>query len=99
MPRVVSVADSVAAKALSSRLKKENIGTEVLCGEGKYCCCFPAGCDTCVGAIVSLAGMMPVYRAILAGKDIALVKQGTLVAGGDVIMPLIKQSGVALLPG
>src|SRR5574344_332285 len=99
MPRVVSVADSVAAKALSSRLKKENIGTEVLCGEeGSIAVASLPECDTCVGAIVGLAGMMPVYRAILAGKDIALANKETLVAGGDVIMPLIKQSGVALLP-
>jgi 1-deoxy-D-xylulose-5-phosphate reductoisomerase len=34
----------------------------------------------------------------LAGKDIALANKETLVSGGDVIMPLVKEKGVALLP-
>jgi len=34
----------------------------------------------------------------MAGKDIALANKETLVAGGDIVMPLVKEKGVELLP-
>lgn len=99
MPEAVSVADSAKADELRSRLNSAGIKTEVLSGEdGVISIATLGSCDTVVGAMVGVAGLLPIYKAILAGKDIALANKETLVSGGDVIMPLVKEKGVALLP-
>lgn len=54
--------------------------------------------DMVVASIVGVAGMMPVIDAINAKKDIALANKETLVAGGEIVMPLVKEKGVMLLP-
>ena len=98
-PKVCSVVDVKKAEELSSRLKASGIKTEVLAGkEGNITCATLDSCDTVVGAIVGFAGLEPVYHGILAGKDIALANKETLVAGGDIIMPLIREKGVKMLP-
>ena len=98
-PKVCSVSDENKAKELSGRLKDSGLDVEVLAGkEGNIACAVLDSCDTVVGAIVGFAGLEPVYHAVLNGKDIALANKETLVAGGDVIMPLIKEKGVMMLP-
>jgi 1-deoxy-D-xylulose-5-phosphate reductoisomerase len=51
-----------------------------------------------VTGIVGCAGLLPTIAAIEAGKDIALANKETLIAGGPVVLPLVKQHGVKLLP-
>ncbi|MBR3342049.1 MAG: 1-deoxy-D-xylulose-5-phosphate reductoisomerase [Clostridiales bacterium] len=98
-PKVCSVENPSKAKELSQKLKDSGIDSEVLTGkEGNIACACIDSCDTVVGAIVGFAGLEPVYHAILNGKDIALANKETLVAGGDVIMPLIREKGVSMLP-
>ena len=98
-PKVCSVVDDKKAKELSQRLKDAGISTEVLSGkEGNIACATLESSDTVVGAIVGFAGLEPVYHAVLSGKDIALANKETLVAGGDIIMPLIREKGVMMLP-
>jgi len=98
-PEAVSVADPTKADELRSRLASAGIKTEVLSGEeGVISVATLGSCDTVVGAMVGVAGLLPTYKAILAGKDIALANKETLVSGGDVIMPLVKEKSVALLP-
>ena len=98
-PKVCSVVNEKKALELSERLKASNIDTEVLTGkEGNITIATLDSIDTIVGAIVGFAGLEPVYHAVLKGKDIALANKETLVAGGDIIMPLIKKMGVAILP-
>lgn len=98
-PEAVSVADPSKADELRSRLASAGIKTEVLSGEeGVISVATLGSCDTVVGAMVGVAGLLPTYKAILAGKDIALANKETLVSGGDVIMPLVREKGVALLP-
>ena len=98
-PKVCSVVNKDKAKELSDRLKVSGIDTEVLSGEeGNIAVATLDSCDTVVGAIVGFAGLEPVYHGILAGKDIALANKETLVAGGDIIMPLIREKGVMMLP-
>ena len=98
-PKVCSVVDEKKALELKERLKAANIGTEVLSGkEGNIAIATLDSIDTIVGAIVGFAGLEPVYHAVLKGKDIALANKETLVAGGDIIMPLIQKMGVAMLP-
>lgn len=54
--------------------------------------------DLVLNALMGMRGLIPTYCAIEAGKDIAFANKETLVAGGEVIMPLIKEKGVAMLP-
>lgn len=98
-PKVCSVVNETRAIELKERLKSSGIDTEVLCGkEGNITISTLDSIDTVVGAIVGFAGLEPVYHGILSGKDIALANKETLVAGGDIIMPLIREKGVAMLP-
>ena len=98
-PKVCSVVNETRALELKERLKSSGIDTEVICGkEGNITISTLDSIDTVVGAIVGFAGLEPVYHGILSGKDIALANKETLVAGGDIIMPLIREKGVAMLP-
>lgn len=54
--------------------------------------------DVVLSALVGFAGLVPTYRAILAGKDIALANKETLVIGGELIMGAVRERGVRLLP-
>jgi 1-deoxy-D-xylulose-5-phosphate reductoisomerase len=51
-----------------------------------------------VTGIVGCAGLLPTIAAIESGKDIALANKETLIAGGPVVLPLIKQHNVKILP-
>jgi len=54
--------------------------------------------EAVVTGIVGCAGLLPTIAAIKAGKDIALANKETLIAGGPVVLPLVKQHQVKLLP-
>lgn len=56
------------------------------------------GSDILVAAMVGVAGLKPVIEAINSDKDIALANKETLVAGGDIVMPLVQQRSINLLP-
>lgn len=100
-PVLASVLDEAKALELRKKLSSEHpeIKTEILSGEdGNIACATMSEADTVLGSIVGVAGLLPTYKAILNGKDIALANKETLVAGGDIIMPLVKEKGVDLLP-
>lgn len=100
-PLAVSVSNEDKAMLLKERLSfsMPSLKTEVYFGEeGNIAVATIPEADTVVGAIVGVAGLRPTYEAILKGKDIALANKETLVAGGDVIMPLVRSKNVALLP-
>ena len=54
--------------------------------------------DLLVNALVGFLGFRPTLIAIQNHKDIALANKETLVAGGDIIMPLVKEYGINLYP-
>lgn len=54
--------------------------------------------DLVVGAIVGVAGLPAIVRAIERGCDIALANKETLVAAGAIVMPLVRERGVSLIP-
>ena len=101
-PDVVSVADRSRADELRSTIRTSypQIRTEVLSGrDGNIAAATADRCETVVGAIVGIAGLEPVYHAILKGKDIALANKETLVTAGEIIMPLVTGDGTPdLLP-
>ena len=54
--------------------------------------------DMIVAAIVGSAGLPATLAAIELGMDIALANKETLVAAGELVMPLVAKHGVQLLP-
>ena len=54
--------------------------------------------DTVIGAIVGFAGLRPTVEAIKQGKSIGLANKETLVAGGEIVMDLVRKKKVPLLP-
>ncbi|BAQ60147.1 1-deoxy-D-xylulose 5-phosphate reductoisomerase [Geminocystis sp. NIES-3708] len=68
-------------------------GKEAICEVARY-----GEAQSVVTGIVGCAGLLPTIAAIKAGKDIALANKETLIAGGPVVLPLIKEYGVKLLP-
>ncbi len=54
--------------------------------------------DTVLTALVGFAGLGPTIAAIKAKKNIALANKETLVAAGEIVMPLAKQHNVAIYP-
>jgi 1-deoxy-D-xylulose-5-phosphate reductoisomerase len=51
-----------------------------------------------VASAVGAVGLVPTYRAIEAGKDVALANKETLVMAGELIVGLARRRGVRLLP-
>ena len=54
--------------------------------------------DMVLTALVGFSGLRPTIAAIRAGKPIALANKETLVAGGTVVMDLVRRHDVPLLP-
>ena len=54
--------------------------------------------DLIVAAIVGVAGLAPVWKAVEAGQTIALANKEALVSAGHLIMPTARKSGAKLLP-
>ena len=54
--------------------------------------------DMVVAAMVGFSGLLPVLKAIEAGKHIALANKETLVVAGELITKLAMKHHVALLP-
>ncbi len=94
MPEYVSVCDSELADDLEKNFPDLTVfrGYEGICelADKKY--------DLLLNALVGISGLKPTLRAIKAHTTIALANKETLVAGGDIVMPLAKQEGVDILP-
>lgn len=54
--------------------------------------------DLVVGAMVGSAGVPPTIAAIQHGCDIALANKETLVAAGELVMPLVRKHQVNMIP-
>ena len=54
--------------------------------------------DIVFNAAGGFAGLEYSFRAVNAGKTLALANKETLVCGGDVIIPLAEKKGVELSP-
>ncbi|SFN36089.1 1-deoxy-D-xylulose-5-phosphate reductoisomerase [Proteiniclasticum ruminis] len=54
--------------------------------------------DTVVTSLVGMVGLKPTIAAIENGKNIALANKETLVAAGELVMPLAKKHNVRILP-
>ncbi|MEL6796851.1 MAG: 1-deoxy-D-xylulose-5-phosphate reductoisomerase [Planctomycetota bacterium] len=54
--------------------------------------------DMVMAAIVGIAGLRPVIAALELGIDVALANKETLVAAGELVVPLAQRTGASLLP-
>lgn len=57
-----------------------------------------SGADLVVVAVAGVIGLQPTIAAIQAGKSIALASKEVLVAAGELVMPLVRDTQVALTP-
>lgn len=98
-PKAVAIEDENKASILSDLIENEGLDVEIYTGENCNSAISTMDCaDIVVGSMVGVAGLKPVYDAINCGKDIALANKETLVAGGDIVMPLAKEKGVNIFP-
>ena len=72
---------------------------EILWGEkGATKVATASGVEVVVAAIVGGAGLMPTFRAVTAGKEIALANKEALVMAGELLVNAAKKKGIRLLP-
>ncbi|MCM1152168.1 MAG: 1-deoxy-D-xylulose-5-phosphate reductoisomerase [Muribaculum sp.] len=97
LPRVVVI----ARKEFHSRLVRalQDLPIEVLAGPEaiEYAASLP-NTDITLTALVGYSGLKPTIAAIKAGKIIALANKETLVAGGEIIYRLLKNSPSKIIP-
>lgn len=93
-PALAVTADERGALALRGRFP----GTEVLWGPEGLEAAATGDCDLVVNGLMGIKGLLPTYKAILAGKDIAFANKETLVAGGAPIMEAVRAKSVRMLP-
>src|SRR5277367_2781561 len=102
-PQLISVATEEAAKNLCAILKstreKSQSHPEILFGpEGMERVATHEQAEMVVSAAVGVVGLPATYKAIEAGKHIALANKEVLVAAGEVVMAAVQRHEVELLP-
>lgn len=98
-PELISVAYAGDAMILKKRLADHKPAVEIVYGRaGNLAVATHPGADMVMSAIVGFAGLEPVLAAVKAGKSIALANKETLVAGGALVIPLVRAKGVELYP-
>jgi 1-deoxy-D-xylulose-5-phosphate reductoisomerase len=96
-PEVVAVVDPAASRAVASALA--GTGIRVAAGvEDVIECARRADVDIVVAAVAGVAGLVPVWEAVRAGKTIALANKEPLVVAGHLITAEAARSGARLLP-
>ena len=80
---------------------------DLLCGSGIECVGGPgalcralarSGASICLSAACGTSGLATTLTAIEAGMDVALANKESLVAAGEILMPLAQKRGVRILP-
>jgi len=99
-PKVVGLAAVEKEAELRDRLSAAGVPVpEIVVGpEGQTAVAVAPGADTVVTGVVGCAGLLPTIEAIKLGRTIALANKETLIAGGPVILPLLKQYGAKMTP-
>jgi 1-deoxy-D-xylulose-5-phosphate reductoisomerase len=96
-PRVVSVASPSAREALGRLV--DLAGIRVGIGEeGLVAVATEPAAAMVVAAAVGAVGLVPSYRALEAGKDVALANKETLVMAGALMTARARERGARLLP-
>ena len=93
-PRYVAVYDNT----LAEKIKASFPCVRVFIGEDGVNEIADIQVDLLINGLVGISGLKPTLTAIKRGNDIALANKETLVAGGELVMPLAKKMGVKILP-
>jgi 1-deoxy-D-xylulose-5-phosphate reductoisomerase len=96
-PELVSVRTAAGAAKLRDHLGAD--APEIMHGrEGILAVAAHPDAEMAVAAVVGGAGLEPTWRAIQAGKHIALANKETLVMAGPLVLRAVREKGVSLLP-
>ncbi|MBR3804768.1 MAG: 1-deoxy-D-xylulose-5-phosphate reductoisomerase [Clostridia bacterium] len=82
----------------ASKITELPVGTEFYYGENALLHAITDECDIVFDAVMGYAGLKAVKYAIELKKTVALANKETLVAGGELIMPMAKKAGVKIIP-
>ncbi len=96
-PRVVSVATPQALERLGRLVDLAGLSSG--CGtDGMVAVATQAEAHIVVAAAVGALGLVPTYRALEAGKDVALANKETLVMAGELMLAQSRARGGRVLP-
>jgi 1-deoxy-D-xylulose-5-phosphate reductoisomerase len=96
-PKKVSVRSTEDKKALQERCASWD--GDILVGEeGAVEVATGSNADQVVSAIVGAAGLVPTYKSLDAGIDVALANKESLVIAGKVMTEAAKRNNAAILP-
>lgn len=94
-PKFCALADEEAGK----KVVEVPSGTAFACGEeAALAAASYEDADVVLVAANGFAGLRYSLAAIMAGKTLALANKETLVCGGDIVMPLAREKGIAVVP-
>ena len=94
-PDMVAISDLQKLSELKEAIANADPQTILLGGEaGVIEVARYSQADCLVIGILDCAGLLPTIAAIEAGKDIALANKETLIAGGSIILPLVKKHSI-----
>ncbi len=93
-PEVATLSNPEKAVEITS-IPKE---TTVYYGENALLHAVIDSADIVFAAVMGFSGLKAVKLAIEMKKNVALANKETLVAGGELIMPLAKKNGVKIIP-
>jgi 1-deoxy-D-xylulose-5-phosphate reductoisomerase len=96
-PRIVSVADAAALERLSRLVDLSGLRA-VVGREGMVEVATRDEVVMVVASAVGAVGLVPTYRALEAGKDVALANKETLVMAGELMLARARETGARLLP-
>ena len=98
-PRLVAMADKIAAGQLRAELKERSLPIDVLSGEAGLLEVARYDQTNCVIAgIVGASGLLPTLAATACGKKILLANKEALVMAGALFMQTVQKSGAILIP-
>lgn len=96
-PKIAVMADEKAADDL--KIKVADLSVKVYAGNDAIAAAAETDdADTVLNALVGMAGLIPTYRAVKAGKKLALANKEALVVGGELIMKTARENGVLIKP-
>ena len=96
-PQVVAVGTAHGRDSLARHVDLAGIRVGVG-AEGMIEVATHAECEMVVAAVVGAVGLLPTYRALEAGKHVALANKETLVMAGELVMALAHRRGLRLVP-
>src|SRR5512143_2076350 len=96
-PKIVSLADAALLDRLSRLVDLSGVRTVSGSSGMVEVASRPEACMV-VASAVGAVGLVPTYRALEAGKDVALANKETLVMAGELMLARAKQTGARLLP-